>query len=116
MADQREAVHLMLVMLLFSYDLLAQRNTLTAYGHSIRANSQILHLSLFFTTERAAQPSLLLWPFSSCAYFSDTFVTNINISGSSNQTLDLILLFAAKGTNVGLPPTLAHHGVRFSCL
>ena len=105
-----------LVRLLFSYYLLAQRNTLTANIHSIRANGQVKHLPLFFTTERAAKPSLLLLFFSSCAYCSDTFVTDIDTSGSGNETLDLVLLFAAKGTNIGLSPTFSHNAVRFSRL
>src|SRR6266849_10685390 len=103
--------YLVLVRSLFIYDLLAKNNTLTANIHSIRANGQVLHLSLFFTTERAAQPALLLWFFRSCAYCSDTFVTDIDTSGSGNETLNLVLLFAAKGTNIRLPLTFSHHGV-----
>ena len=81
-------LHLALVRLLFSYDLLAKSNTITANIHSIRANGQVMHLPLFFTTERAAQPTLLLWFFRSCAYCSDTFVTDIDTSGPVNETLD----------------------------
>ena len=110
------SIHLMLVRLHFSYDLLAKSNTIIANIHSIRANGQVLHLSLFFTTERAAQPTLLLWFFRPFAKCSDTFVTNINTSRSSNETLNLVLVFAAKGTNVDLPPPFSHHTVRFSCL
>jgi hypothetical protein len=110
------AFHLVLVRSLFSYDLLAQRNTLTAYIHSIKANGQVLHLSLFFTTEGAAKPSLPLWFLRPCAYCSDTFATDIDTSWSGNETLNLVLLFAAKGTNIRLPPTFSHHAIRFSCL
>src|SRR5947208_15026971 len=98
----------MLVRLHFSYDLLAKSNTLTAYVHPIQADHQLLHLSLFLTTERAAQPSLLQWflrPFAKC---SDTFVTNINTSRSSNEMLNLVLVFATKGTNVDLSPPFSH--------
>jgi hypothetical protein len=104
------------VRLLFSYDLLAKSNTITANIHSIRANGQVLHLSLFFTTERAAQPSHLLSflrLFAKCSY---TFVTNIDTSRSSNETLNLVLLFAAKGTNICLPTPFSPHYVHFSRL
>jgi hypothetical protein len=116
MLANKKLLHLELVRLLFSYDLLTKSNTVTANIHSIRANGQVMHLPLFFTTERAAQPTLLLWFYRSCAYCSDTFVTDIDTSGPGNETLDLVLLFAAKGTNIGLPPTLSHHAIRFSYL
>lgn len=102
--------------LLFSYDLLAKSNTLTADTHSIRANAQVLHLSLFFATERAAQSFLLLeflGLFATCSY---TFVTYINHAGSGNEALYLVLMFNAKGTNVYLSPSSSHHDIHFPVL
>jgi len=68
------------------------------------ANGQVRHLSLVLPTERAAQPSLFLWSESATAQDRDTFITDIHSSGSGNQALHLVLLFAAKGAHQhGLP-------------
>ena len=82
----------------------------------MRANGQVWHLLLVFPTERAAQPRLFLRCFGAVAQDRDAFVTDIDPSRPGNQTLDLVLLFAAKGTNVGLSPTFSHNAVRFSRL
>jgi hypothetical protein len=72
--------------------------------HPMRANGQVWHLLLVFPTERAAQPSLFLGCFGVVAQDRDAFVADVDPSGSGNETLDLVLLFAAKGANKYRPP------------
>src|SRR6266852_2188529 len=70
------------------------------------ANGQVWHLLLVFPTERAAQPPLFLGCFRVVAQDRDAFVADVDPSGSGNQTLDLVLLFAAKGAHKYRPPLL----------
>ncbi len=96
--------HLSLVRSLLSDDLLAQHQARLTDVHSVWANGQIRHLSLVLPTERAPQPSLFLWSESATAQDRDTFITDRHSSGSGNQALHLVLLFAAKGAHQhGLP-------------
>src|SRR5258708_32233726 len=72
----------------------------------LRAHSQVWHLLLVFPTERAAQPPLFLGCLRVVAQDRDAFVADVDPSGSGNETLDLVLLFAAKGANKYRPPLL----------
>ncbi len=91
---------------LFSDDLLAQPKARKTDVHPMRANSQVWHLLLVFPTERAAQPPLFLGCLRVVAQDRDAFVADVDPSGSGNETLDLVLLFAAKGANKYRPPLL----------
>src|SRR6266567_7607228 len=72
----------------------------------MRADDQACHLLLVFPTERAAHPLLLLGRESAAAQDRAAFVTDINTSRSGNQTLQLVLLFAAKRAHQRWPPLL----------
>ena len=100
------SAHLSLVRPLLSDDLLAQHQTGLTDVHSMRANRQVWHLSLVFPTERAVQPLLLLGCFGAAAQGRDAFVADRNTSGSGNQALHLVLLFAAKGAHQHWLPLL----------
>ena len=88
---------------LFSDDLPAQNKAGLTNVHSMRANGQVWHLLLLFPAERAAQPSLFLGRLMAVAHDRDTLVADINPSGSGNEALHLVLLFAAKGANQHWP-------------
>ncbi len=89
---------------LISDDLLAQHQARLTDVDSVRANGQIGHLLLVLPEERAAQPSLFLRCFRAAAQGRDAFVADIDPSGSGNQTLNLVLLFAAEGAHQHRPP------------